>query len=109
MKGFDQEALDFVLNAIEAEGSVVDLDLMRKVVQVAMEAELDYMKRAGIVNAKGEYTDQEYDEDEAFDHMIDALTKALPDKDPYQLSDLLDYYIDFHDEYMQNEGLLEWV
>lgn len=109
MIGFDKEAIDYIMNAIEEEGTQTDLVLMRKVVEIAMNAEFEYLKSAGIVNGKGEYTEIEYDEDDAFDKMIDAITKALPNKDPFKLSDLLDYYIDFHDQFMSDKGLLEWL
>lgn len=76
MIGFDKEAADYIMNAIQEEGTQTDLDLMRKVVELAMNAEYEYLKSAGIINGKGEYTELEYDEDEAFDRIIFAIATA---------------------------------
>ena len=41
--------------------------------------------------------------------MIDELTRALPKKDPYVLTELLEYYLEYHDRYLQEQGLLAWI
>ena len=56
----------------------------------------------------GELLVGEYDEDAAFEIMIEHVSRALPQADPHKLVDLLDLYIEKHDAYMEQKGLLEW-
>lgn len=109
MVGFDGEAKAYILKAMKEDAVDFDAPLMNKVIDAAMKAEQTYLKAEGILTESGEYADGEYDEDDAFDLMIDELTRALPKKDPYQLTTLLEYYIEYHDQYMQDKGLLAWI
>lgn len=109
MVGFDEEAKACILKAMKEDAVDFDAPLMNKVIDAAMKAEQAYLKAEGILTESGEYADGEYDEDDAFDLMIDELTRALPKKDPYQLTELLEYYIEYHDQYMQDKGLLAWI
>ena len=109
MIGFDQAAKDYILQAMKEDALDTDPALASRVIDAAMQAEQKYLKKAGILTADGEFADGEYDEDDAYDLMIDELTRALPKQDPYVLTELLEYYLEYHDRYLQEQGLLAWI
>ena len=107
MSGFDQEASEYILSSLRQEQAELDYALMEKVIFLAFEGELAYLEKAGMLK-RGELLNGEYDEDDAFEIMIEHVSGALPDEDADQLIDMLDLYIEYHDAYMEQKGLLEW-
>ena len=91
MIGFDREAAEYIISALKEDGEELDYSLMERVIFLAFEGELAYLEKEGMLK-DGELFEGEYDEDAAFDIMID----------------MLDLYIEYHDAYMEQKGLLEW-
>ena len=85
----------------------MDYSLMERVIFLAFEGELAYLEKEGMLK-DGELFEGEYDEDAAFDIMIEHVSGALPGEDAHKLVDMLDLYIEYHDAYMEQKGLLEW-
>ena len=109
MTGFDEEAKSALLAAMTEDGVKTDARLMSRIITLAFAAELEYMKKAGILDENDEFRDGTYDDDDAFDYMTEALSKQLPSVDPYKLTDYLEYYCEYHDRYLQDNGLLAWL
>lgn len=107
MIGFDKEAAEYILSSLKQEQIELDYALMERVIFLAFEGELAYLEKAGMLK-RGELLNGEYDEDEAFEIMIEHISSALPEADAHQLIDMLDLYIEYHDAYMEQKGLLEW-
>lgn len=109
MVGFDESAAQAMLAAMQEDAVKEDMQLMKIIISSAFEAELEYMRHAGILNKNGEFCDGCYDDDDAFDFMTESLSKTMPELDPYRLTDCLEYYCEYHDRYLQDKGLLEWL
>lgn len=107
MIGFDKEASEYILSALREEQTELDYKLMEQVIFLAFEGELAYLEKEGMLR-NGELLAGEYDEDEAFEIMIEHISGALPETDVDELIDMLELYIEYHDAYMEQKGLLEW-
>ena len=108
MKGFDEQAALNMLEQMKNDELEINADAMQKVIAFALEGELEYMRSVGILTNKGEFKDGEYDDDDAFDFITDYISKSMPDCDPYTVTDYLEYYFDYHDQYLTENGILEW-
>lgn len=63
-----------------------------------VEIDYDYMKELG---------DEPYDEDEVYERLEAAANERLPQYKAY-LMRLCDDYMDFMEQYLVDEGLVEW-
>ena len=102
MTGFDDKALEWMLEKYEG-----DKKEAKDVFNLALTYDVDYMVKAGIIK-DGDFTDEYYDADDAFDFIVEHIGNALPSLDGYILSELVEEYIDLHDAYMEEIGLLSW-
>lgn len=109
MKGFDKETAELMLIAMKNDALEMDEPVMAQIIEHSLEGELEYMRSVGILTAKGEFKDGEYDDDDAFDFITDYVSKKMPDCDPYTVTDYLEYYFDYHDQILTENGILEWV
>ena len=107
MTGQNDEALNFMLEKLKEDNKNADLNLAKKVFNLALTYDIDYMVSAGIIK-EGEFTDEYYDEDDAFDFIIDRIANAEPRIDGDILSELVENYFDYHDLFMEEKGLLYW-
>ncbi len=107
MVGYNDEALEFMLKKLQEDNEKADLDLAKKVFNLALTYDIDYMVSAGIIK-EGEFTDEYYDEDDAFDFIIDKIGNAEPSVDGDKLAELIESYFDYHDSFMEEKGLLYW-
>jgi len=107
MVGFDDKALEAMLEILKSDDATADIELAKRVFNLAMTYDIDYMVSAGIIK-EGEFTDAFYDDDDAYDFIIDRISNADPTLDGDALADMLDRYFDCHDSYMSEIGLLEW-
>ena len=102
MTGFDDSALNWMLEKYEGNKKE-----SKDVFNLALTYDVDYMVSAKII-VDGEFTDEYYDEDDAFDFIVEHIGNALPSLDGDTLSELVEEYIDLHDAYMEEIGLLSW-
>jgi hypothetical protein len=107
MVGYNDETLEFMLNKLKEDDKKADLDLAKQVFNLALTYDLDYMVSAGIIK-EGEFTDEYYDEDDAYDFIIDRIGNALKNIDGNVLMELTEKYFDYHDSFMEEKGLLYW-
>lgn len=107
MIGYNDEALDFMMKRLTEDASFGNKDLARTVFNMCLTYDVDYMVSAGLIE-NGEFTDGYYNEDDAFDFIIDRISNALPETEGDVLAELIELYIEYHDEYMGENGMLEW-
>lgn len=107
MVGYNDEALNFMLDKLKEDDEKADLNLAKEVFNLALTYDLDYMVSAGIIK-EGEFTDAYYDEDDAYDFIIDRIGNALKNIDGNILMELTEKYFDYHDLFMEEKGLLYW-
>ena len=108
MEGFDQKTAQQMLDAMKEDGLSVNMKVMKSIVAGALEAELEYLRKVGILTAKGEFKAGEYDDDDAFEALLDALGENAQDDDEMnQLAQLLDSYMAAQQDFMEESGLME--
>ncbi|MBE7092609.1 MAG: hypothetical protein E7365_05480 [Clostridiales bacterium] len=107
MTGYNDEALLFMLDKLKEDDVNADQNQAKQVFNLALTYDIDYMVSAGIIK-EGAFTDEYYDEDDAFDFIIDRIGNAIPSLDGDVLADLVEKYFDYHDLYMEQKGLLYW-
>lgn len=107
MIGYNDEALEFMMKRLTEDASFGNTDLARKVFNLCLTYDVDYMVSAGLIE-NGEFIDGYYNEDDAFDFIIDRISNAMDDVEDDVLAELIELYIEYHDEYMGENGMLEW-
>lgn len=110
MIGFDDEALAFMLGKMTEDAPETTEQEKKEaemIFNLALTYDVDYMTKAGIIK-DGDYTDEFYDEDDAFDFIVEHIGNAHPEFDGDKLAELMELYYEYHDAYMEEKGLLEW-
>ena len=111
MKGYDkQEALAFILPKIDRRCHKELADRVDELISQAIDADMAYMHASGVLDADGNAGDSYYEDDDAFEAMVEALV-AQNDLTPEQavkVASLIDDYMDFQQEYLESKGLVDW-
>ena len=77
MKGYDrEEALAFILSRINRDAHPVLRDQIDGLIAQAIDADMKYMHENGVLDADGNAGDCYYEDDEAFEYMVEALVDA---------------------------------
>ncbi len=79
-------------------------------IRQAIDLDLAYMRESGAVDADGMAGNAYYDDDEAFEYILDGIVRARgwDDERELKLASLLDDYMDAQQAYMESVGLLDW-
>lgn len=107
MVGYNDEALEFMLKRLNEDAAFGNEKLAREVFNLCLTYDIEYMTSAGLIK-DGDFADGYYDEDDAFDFIIDRISNARPEIESDVLAELIELYIEYHDEYMDKNGLLDW-
>ena len=102
MKGYDRdEALAFILELA---------DQMETLIGQAIDADMKYMHENGVLDEEGNAGDCYYEDDEAFEYMVEALVDAntLTPEQAVKVASLIDDYMDIQQAYLESKGLVEW-
>lgn len=77
-----------------------------QLVRLALELDLAYMIEEGVIDEKGDAGEGEYDEDEAFECILDGLTvrMGLDDDEEMDAAEALDAFTIYEAEYFEKEG-----
>ncbi len=111
MRGYDkQEALDFILPRIDRHYHSTLADHIDTLISQAIDADMEYMHTSGVLDAEGNAGDSYYEDDDAFEYMVEALV-ARNDLTPEQavkVASLVDDFMDFEQQYLESKGLVDW-
>lgn len=105
LDNFDQEeALSFVLTRMKKEAAFagVPLEDLETIAKQVMQTDMKYMQ---VAQAQNEGV---YDEDEAFDFIQSALTPGLDEETQALISLITDGYLEYFDEYLEENDLIDW-
>ncbi len=111
MKGYDREdaarAIAARLNARAYSDLGIPLDAL---VRQAIDADLEYMKSAGVLAEDGTMGDAYYDDDDAFEFLLDRICaeRGISGERELRIASFLDDYMDAQQAYMDEHGLLGW-
>lgn len=102
---FDAAAAYIVPRVKKDLGKDFALDV-DKLVRLALELDLAYMIEEGVIDANGDAGEGEYDEDEAFEYILDALTArmGLDDDEEMDAAEALDAFTAYEAEYFEKAG-----
>ncbi len=111
MQGFDREAaVAFMLprlNTAEFKPLAADAEAL---LRQALDADFAYMTHAGILDRDGLMGDAYYDDDDAFEFILDHVARArrTREKDMDALAAFVDQYMELQEQYLSETGLLSW-
>ena len=111
MKGYDRaEAVAFMLgrlNTAEFKPLAAQADTL---INQAIDADLAYMLSAGVLEKDGTMGGAYYDDDDAFEFMLDEIGKKRRsnDRELDMIASFIDQYMDLQQAYLEDKGLMSW-
>lgn len=111
MNGYDKEqALAFILPRIDRKGHKALAFLIDQLISQAIDADLQFMQETGVLDGHGDAGDGYYDDDEAFEYILDRLAQqnGFDDDMAVRVGGLLDDYMELQQEYLESIGLVDW-
>lgn len=111
MKGYNrEEATQYIIKSMNPK-DYKDLGIpLESLVREAIDADLDYMKNAGVLTADGSMGDSYYDDDDAFEFLLDRLCseRGISGEHELRIASFLDDYMDAQQNYMEKHDMLDW-
>lgn len=110
MIGYDREkARAFILSRVDRRLYRDLEDDLPMLIADAIDMDIAYMKRSGVLSEDGHQGDAFYDEDDAFEAIVDAmLEKRGFDADRMlRVASLLSDYMEAQAAFLEQEGLVE--
>ena len=109
MQGYElEEAVPFIAKAMRKAGHKEPQDALEDFIRRAIEADMAYMREIDVIDEDGMMGDGEYDDDDAFEALLDTLGEDAQDDDEMnQLAQLLDSYMAAQQDFMEESGLME--
>ena len=111
MQGYDRKAaVAFMLpklNRAEFKPLAAQAEAL---LEQAIDADFAYMADAGILTAEGLMGQGYYDDDDAFEFILDHMAASCraAEKDMDALAAFVDQYMELQEQYLDKTGLLSW-
>ena len=71
-----------------------------------IDAHLSYLHECGALDETWDTGEGDYDEDDAFEYLLDAVSGGRPETDMDALAALIEAFFPAQDEFMEREGLM---
>ena len=109
MQGYDaQAAVTYIAKAMRKAGHKNPQEELEGFIRRAIEADMAYMREIDVIDEDGLMGEGEYDEDDAFEALLDALSEDIVDEDEMnQLAQLLDSFMAAQADFMEESGLAD--
>ena len=109
MQGYDlSAAVPFIARAMRKAGHKEPQEALEGFIRRAIEADMAYMREMDVLDADGLMGEGEYDDDDAFEALLDVLAgDAADDDEMNRLAQLLDSYMAAQQDFMEASGLME--
>ena len=111
MNGYNKdEALAYILPRIDRKGHKALSFLIDQLISQAIDADMAFMHESGVIDENGDAGNNYYDDDEAFEYMVEALAEQNsfdPDM-AVKVGSLIDDYMELQQEYLEQAGLVDW-
>ncbi len=109
MQGYDvNAAVPFIAKAMRKAGHKNPQQELEDFIRRAIEADMAYMREIDVIDDEGLMGEGEYDDDDAFEALLDALAGEAQDEDEMnRLAQLLDSYMAAQQDFMEVSGLME--
>ena len=110
MQGYDIEAaVPFIAARMRKAGYKLAQGELEAFIRRAIEADMRYMKECGVLTEDGLMGEDEYDDDDAFEVLLDMLAEDPEDDAAMDaLAQLLDGYMEAQQDFMAVSGLMDW-
>ena len=107
MQGYDAAAaVPFIARAMRKAGHKLEQAQLEEFIRRAIEADMQYMLETGVLDEEGYMGDGEYDDDDAFEALLEMI--AGDDEDAMdEIAPLLDSYMQAQQDFMEASGLME--
>ena len=108
MNGLDmQDAVRYVVSRINPREFKAVQALIPSIVQDFWEYDLRFMHQAGVLNEQGNSGDGEYDDDDAFEYILESYLSASPCSEETEMvvAELLQQYMELQYQYLLSHGL----
>ena len=107
MEGYDPiKAEQFIFNKMQQQGRYAadESDRLHQLIAAAIEADQAFIASSGVLD--GEY----YDEDDAFEAIVDAVIEKLGVDEAAELdvAEAIEMYMEFNDEFLEENDLVDW-
>ena len=109
MQGYDMEAaVPFIAKAMRKAGHKNPQQELEDFIRRAIEADMAYMREIDVIDDEGLMGEGEYDDDDAFEALLDMLGEDIADEDEMnELAQLLDSFMAAQQDFMEESGLME--
>ncbi|MBR4038712.1 MAG: hypothetical protein IKJ11_01285 [Clostridia bacterium] len=109
MQGYDMEsAVAFIAKAMRKAGHKNPQQELEGFIRRAIEADMTYMREIDVIDENGMMGEGEYDDDDAFEELLDVLAADAQDDDAMNaLAQMLDSYMAAQQDFMEAAGLME--
>ena len=111
MQGYDLEkAVAFMTPRFDVKEFKPLAPQLDSLLRQAIAADMAFMQKSGVLDADGLMGDAYYDDDEAFEFILDRLAKDNHLKDSAQspLASFLDQYMDLQEAFLSDNGMMDW-
>ena len=109
MQGYDVEAaVPFIAAAMRKAGLKLPKAELEAFVRRAIEADMQYMEECGVLTEDGLMGEAEYDDDDAFEVLLDMLAEDPEDDEAMdRTAQMLDAYMEAQQAFMEASGLMD--
>ena len=108
MQGYDLEAaVPFIAKAMRKAGHKNPQQELEDFIRRAIEADMAYMREIDVIDDEGLMGEGEYDDDDAFEALLDMLGGDADEDEMNQIAQLLDSYMAAQQDFMEASGLME--
>ena len=109
MQGYDIEAaVQFIARAMRKAGHREPQDALEAFIRRAIEADMAYMHETDVLDEDGLMGEGEYDEDDAFEALLERLGEGIDDEDGMnRLAQQLDSYMNAQADFLTASGLAD--
>lgn len=111
MNGYDkEEALRFFLSRIHEKDYPDLAGRIEALIRQAIDADMAFMHQTGVLDADGNAGDSYYEDDEAFEAIVEALAEQndLSPDQAVKAASLIAEYMDLQQVYLERKGLVDW-
>ena len=109
MQGYDAAAaVPFIAKAMRKAGHREPQEELEGFIRRAIEADMAYMREIDVIDEDGLMGEGEYDEDDAFEALLDTLGEGVTDEDELnRLAQRLDSYMNAQADFLEESGLAD--
>ena len=109
MQGYDAAAaVPFIAKAMRKAGHREPQEELEGFIRRAIEADMAYMHETDVIDEDGLMGEGEYDEDDAFEALLDVLGEGVTDEDELnRIAQRLDSYMNAQADFLEESGLAD--